>query len=81
MNIWSRILKENRLYSSIFIIIHLYLSIFKMYVSQLVHGPTSKADSRAAPRRLEVSFAQKGQDLQELIDIMDRLKIPADKRP
>merc|ERR1719161_1836975 len=28
-----------------------------------------------------VSFAQKGQDLQELIDIMDRLKIPADKRP
>merc|ERR1719230_1785754 len=28
-----------------------------------------------------VSFAQKGQDLQELIDIMDRLKIPASKRP
>merc|ERR1719464_1905403 len=28
-----------------------------------------------------VSFAQKGQDLQELIDIMDRLKIPKDKRP
>merc|ERR1719222_1226806 len=28
-----------------------------------------------------VSFAQKGQDLQELIDIMDRLKIPAAKRP
>jgi len=28
-----------------------------------------------------VSFAQKGQDLQELIDIMDRLKIPAEKRP
>merc|ERR1719517_151106 len=28
-----------------------------------------------------VSFAQKGQDLQELIDIMDRLKIPAHKRP
>ncbi|CAK9098235.1 unnamed protein product [Durusdinium trenchii] len=28
-----------------------------------------------------VSFAQKGQDLQELIDIMDRLKVPADKRP
>merc|ERR1712176_1233969 len=28
-----------------------------------------------------VSFAQKGQDLQELIDIMDRLKIPAGKRP
>merc|ERR1719188_1568835 len=28
-----------------------------------------------------VSFAQKGQDLQELIDIMDRLQIPADKRP
>ena len=52
-----------------------------MYVSQLVHGPTTKADSRAAPRRLEVSFAQKGQDLQELIDIRDRLKIPADKRP
>ena len=30
---------------------------------------------------VEVSFAQKGQDLQELIDIMDRLKVPADKRP
>ena len=29
----------------------------------------------------QVSFAQKGQDLQELIDIMDRLKVPADKRP
>jgi len=28
-----------------------------------------------------VSFAQKGQDLQELIDIMDRLKVPASKRP
>merc|ERR550539_37132 len=28
-----------------------------------------------------VSFAQKGQDIQELIDIMDRLKIPAEKRP
>ena len=28
-----------------------------------------------------VSFVQKGQDLQELIDIMDRLKIPADRRP
>merc|ERR1719310_2322525 len=28
-----------------------------------------------------VSFAQKGQDLQELIDIMDRLKIPKEKRP
>eukprot|EP00434_Breviolum_minutum_P006412 symbB.v1.2.005659.t1/scaffold327.1/size259883/12 len=28
-----------------------------------------------------VSFAQKGQDLQELIDIMDRLNIPAEKRP
>uniref|UniRef100_A0A7S2ACS1 Pyruvate kinase n=1 Tax=Alexandrium andersonii TaxID=327968 RepID=A0A7S2ACS1_9DINO len=28
-----------------------------------------------------VSFAQKAQDLQELIDIMDRLKIPAEKRP
>merc|ERR1711881_76503 len=28
-----------------------------------------------------VSFAQKGQDLQELIDIMDRLKVPMDKRP
>merc|ERR1719265_2864369 len=28
-----------------------------------------------------VSFAQKGQDLQELIDIMDRMKVPADKRP
>merc|ERR1719230_2022135 len=28
-----------------------------------------------------VSFAQKGQDIQELIDIMDRLKVPADKRP
>mmetsp|Transcript_73570 Transcript_73570/g.212933 ORF Transcript_73570/g.212933 Transcript_73570/m.212933 type:complete len:500 (+) Transcript_73570:109-1608(+) len=28
-----------------------------------------------------VSFAQKGQDLQELIDIMDRLRIPAEKRP
>merc|ERR1719409_1918511 len=28
-----------------------------------------------------VSFVQKGQDLQELIDIMDRLKVPASKRP
>merc|ERR1719456_1487815 len=28
-----------------------------------------------------VSFAQKGQDLQELIDIMDRLKVPAERRP
>merc|ERR1719517_235790 len=28
-----------------------------------------------------VSFAQKGQDLQELIDIMDRLKVPQEKRP
>ncbi|CAE7272066.1 pyk1 [Symbiodinium natans] len=28
-----------------------------------------------------VSFAQKGQDLQELVDIMDRLKVPAEKRP
>merc|ERR1719171_659690 len=28
-----------------------------------------------------VSFAQKGQDLQELIDIMDRMKVPANKRP
>jgi hypothetical protein len=28
-----------------------------------------------------VSFAQKGQDLQELIDIMDRLNIPKEKRP
>merc|ERR1719420_1585629 len=28
-----------------------------------------------------VSFAQKGQDLQELIDIMDRLKVPRWKRP
>merc|ERR1719210_1222783 len=28
-----------------------------------------------------VSFAQKGQDLQELIDIMDRLNIPQEKRP
>merc|ERR1719230_2526298 len=28
-----------------------------------------------------VSFAQKGQDLQELIDIMDRMKVPAEKRP
>eukprot|EP00927_Polykrikos_kofoidii_P058213 TRINITY_DN525_c0_g1_i2.p1 TRINITY_DN525_c0_g1~~TRINITY_DN525_c0_g1_i2.p1 ORF type:complete len:1274 (+),score=311.01 TRINITY_DN525_c0_g1_i2:526-3822(+) len=28
-----------------------------------------------------VSFVQKGQDLQELIDIMDRMKIPAEKRP
>jgi len=28
-----------------------------------------------------VSFVQKGQDLQELIDIMDRLRIPQDKRP
>merc|ERR1719456_1714099 len=28
-----------------------------------------------------VSFAQKAQDLQELIDIMDRLKIPKEKRP
>ncbi|CAE8702371.1 unnamed protein product [Polarella glacialis] len=30
---------------------------------------------------LGVSFAQKAQDLQELIDIMDRLKVPAEKRP
>ena len=30
---------------------------------------------------IAVSFAQKGQDLQELIDIMDRLKVPAEKRP
>merc|ERR1740121_1479214 len=28
-----------------------------------------------------VSFAQKAQDLQELIDIMDRLKVPAHRRP
>merc|ERR1719446_125871 len=28
-----------------------------------------------------VSFAQKGQDLQELIDIMDRLNVPKEKRP
>eukprot|EP00434_Breviolum_minutum_P041700 symbB.v1.2.037099.t1/scaffold5387.1/size27681/1 len=28
-----------------------------------------------------VSFAQKGQDLQELIDIMDRLQVPKEKRP
>merc|ERR1719428_1830436 len=28
-----------------------------------------------------VSFVQKAQDLQELIDIMDRLKVPAAKRP
>merc|ERR1712135_120518 len=28
-----------------------------------------------------VSFAQKKQDLQELIDIMERLKIPAERRP
>jgi len=28
-----------------------------------------------------VSFAQKGQDLQELIDIMDRLGVPKEKRP
>merc|ERR1740129_2731837 len=28
-----------------------------------------------------VSFAQKAQDLQELIDIMDRLSIPTEKRP
>jgi len=28
-----------------------------------------------------VSFAQKGQDVQELIDIMDRLKVPKAKRP
>merc|ERR550532_3445718 len=28
-----------------------------------------------------VSFAQKGQDLQELIDIMDRMKVPQEKRP
>eukprot|EP00812_Abedinium_dasypus_P015558 NODE_918_length_1310_cov_286.557769.p1 GENE.NODE_918_length_1310_cov_286.557769~~NODE_918_length_1310_cov_286.557769.p1 ORF type:complete len:274 (+),score=67.83 NODE_918_length_1310_cov_286.557769:3-824(+) len=28
-----------------------------------------------------VSFAQKGQDLQELIDIMDRLQIPTNRRP
>merc|ERR1719409_2314360 len=28
-----------------------------------------------------VSFAQKAQDLQELIDIMDRMKVPPEKRP
>merc|ERR1719230_2519210 len=28
-----------------------------------------------------VSFAQKKQDLQELIDVMDRLKVPKEKRP
>merc|ERR1719230_1531219 len=28
-----------------------------------------------------VSFAQKAQDLQELIDVMDRLKVPKEKRP
>merc|ERR1719171_2458704 len=28
-----------------------------------------------------VSFAQKAKDIQELIDIMDRLKVPAEKRP
>merc|ERR1719409_1354379 len=28
-----------------------------------------------------VSFAQKEQDLQELIDIMDRMKVPKEKRP
>merc|ERR1719409_1820750 len=28
-----------------------------------------------------VSFAQKAQDLQELIDIMDRMKVPKEKRP
>eukprot|EP00933_Yihiella_yeosuensis_P063387 TRINITY_DN6651_c0_g1_i1.p1 TRINITY_DN6651_c0_g1~~TRINITY_DN6651_c0_g1_i1.p1 ORF type:complete len:1386 (-),score=440.32 TRINITY_DN6651_c0_g1_i1:263-4108(-) len=28
-----------------------------------------------------VSFAQKGQDLQELIDIMDRMKVPKERRP
>eukprot|EP00442_Polarella_glacialis_P056425 CAMPEP_0115148680 /NCGR_PEP_ID=MMETSP0227-20121206/64018_1 /TAXON_ID=89957 /ORGANISM="Polarella glacialis, Strain CCMP 1383" /LENGTH=141 /DNA_ID=CAMNT_0002558761 /DNA_START=12 /DNA_END=434 /DNA_ORIENTATION=- len=28
-----------------------------------------------------VSFAQKGQDLQELIDIMDRMNVPQHKRP
>merc|ERR1719330_2094054 len=28
-----------------------------------------------------VSFAQKGQDLQELIDIMNRLRVPREKRP
>merc|ERR1719387_2344338 len=28
-----------------------------------------------------VSFAQKGQDLQELIDIMDSLQVPPEKRP
>merc|ERR1719277_342240 len=28
-----------------------------------------------------VSFAQKAQDLQELIDIMDRLQVPPEKRP
>ena len=28
-----------------------------------------------------ISFPQKGADIQELIDIMDRMKVPADKRP
>jgi len=28
-----------------------------------------------------ISFPQKGADIQELIDVMDRLKIPAEKRP
>merc|ERR1711865_364884 len=30
---------------------------------------------------IAVSFAQKAQDLQELIDIMDRMNVPKDKRP
>merc|ERR1712196_354695 len=30
---------------------------------------------------IAVSFVQKGADLQELIDIMDRLNIPAERRP
>jgi len=30
---------------------------------------------------IAVSFPQRGQDLQELIDIMDRLNVPAEKRP
>ena len=47
-------------------------------LSDLLHLPRLALPSLPKP---QVSFAQKGQDLQELIDIMDRLKVPAERRP
>ena len=48
--------------------------------SDLLHL-ARRALNLLCPSLSQVSFAQKGQDLQELIDIMDRLKVPAEKRP